>query len=96
MTIHNRQSNAVSIVSLRSDTFASVEIHQTITQEGMSRMERIPTLKIEPLSSEQLAPGGLHLMMMNPIEPTRPGDVVVIVIVLDDGSEQSLEMKVKK
>ncbi len=96
MTIHNRQSNAVSIVSLRSDTFASVGIHQTITQEGMSRMERIPTLKIEPHSSVQLAPGGLHLMMMNPIEPTRPGDVVVIVIVLDDGSEQSLEMKVKK
>ncbi len=96
MTIHNPQSNAVSIVSLRSDSFASVEIHQTITQDGMARMEQIPALKIESHSTVQLAPGGLHLMMMNPIEPTRPGDVLVIVIVLDDGSEQSLEMQVRK
>jgi hypothetical protein len=94
MTIHNPQSEAVSIVSLRSDAFASVEIHQTIEQDGMMRMEQVPSLKIEPNSSVQLAPGGLHLMMMNPSEPTRPGDLLEIVIVLDDGSEQRVEMQV--
>ena len=94
MTIHNPQSEAVSIVSLRSDAFASVEIHQTIEQDGMMRMEQVPSLKIEPNSSVQLAPGGLHLMMMNPSEPTRPGDLLEIVIVLDDGSEQRVDMQV--
>ena len=94
MTIHNPQSKAVSIVSLRSDAFASIEIHQTIEQDGMMRMEQVPSLKIEPNSSLQLAPGGLHLMMMNPSEPTQPGDLLEIVIVLDDGSEQRVEMQV--
>jgi len=94
MTIHNPQSKAVSIVSLRSDAFASIEIHQTIEQDGMMRMEQVPSLKIEPNSSVQLAPGGLHLMMMNPSEPTRPGDLLEIVIVLDDGSEQRVDMQV--
>lgn len=94
MTIHNPQSIAVSIVSLRSDAFASIEIHQTIEQDGMMSMEQVPSLKIEPNSSVQLAPGGLHLMMMNPSEPTQPGDQLEIVIVLDDGSEQRVEMQV--
>lgn len=94
MTIHNPQSKAVSIVSLRSDAFASIEIHQTIEQDGMMRMEQVPSLKIESNSSVQLAPGGLHLMMMNPSEPTQPGDLLEIVIVLDDGSEQRVEMQV--
>ena len=94
MTIHNPQSKAVSIVSLRSDAFASIEIHQTIEQDGMMSMEQVPSLKIEPNSSVQLAPGGLHLMMMNPSEPTQPGDQLEIVIVLDDGSEQRVEMQV--
>lgn len=94
MTIHNPQSKAVSIVSLRSDAFASVEIHQTIEQDGMMSMEQVPSLKIEPNSSVQLAPGGLHLMMMNPSEPTQPGDQLEIVIVLDDGSEQRVVMQV--
>jgi copper(I)-binding protein len=94
MTVYNPQSKPVSIVSLHSDEFASIEIHQTIEQDGMMRMEQVPSLKIEPNSSVQLAPGGLHLMMMNPSEPTQPGDLLEIVIVLDDGSEQRVEMQV--
>lgn len=94
MTIHNPQTKAVSVVSLRSDAFASIEIHQTIEQDGMMRMEQLPSLKIGSNSSVQLEPGGLHLMMMNPSEPTQPGDLLEIIIVLDDGSEQKVEMQV--
>lgn len=94
MTIHNPQTKAVSVVSLRSDAFASIEIHQTIEQDGMMRMEQLPSLKIESNSSVQLEPGGLHLMMMNPSEPTQPGDLLEIIIVLDDGSEQKVKMQV--
>ena len=96
MTIHNPQSEAVSIVSLRSNAFAMIEIHQTIEQDGMMRMEQVTGLKIEPNSSVQLEPGGLHLMMMNPSEPTQAGDLLEIVVVLDDGSEQIVEMQVKR
>jgi hypothetical protein len=96
MTIRNTQAIAVSIIAIRSDVFTSVEIHRTIAEDGMMRMEPVPTLVIEPDSSVQLAPGGLHLMMMSPAEPTKPGDVLQIVIELDDGSTQSLNMTVKK
>jgi len=96
MTIHNAKTHPVSIIAIRSGTFTSVEIHQTIKQDGMMRMEPVPTLTIEPDSTVQLAPGGLHLMMMNPTIPTKPGDVLEIVIELDDGSTQILNMTVKK
>lgn len=96
MTIHNTQAKEVSIVAISSDAFASVEIHRSIAEDGMMRMEAVPTLVIEPDSTVQLAPGGLHLMMMNPAEPTKPDDVLQIVIEFDDGSTQSLNMTVKK
>jgi copper(I)-binding protein len=96
MNIHNPDQVAVSVVEIRSKAFASVEIHQTIERDGMMRMDPVPSLKIEAGSSVQLAPGGLHLMMMNPEQPTRPGDIIEILLVLDDGSEQSLKMLVKK
>ena len=96
MTLHNPGSRAVSIVSLSSDAFGSIEIHQTIAQDGMMRMERVATLTMEPDSTVHLVPGGLHLMMMNPVEPTRIGDRLEILILFDDGSEQKLEMWVKK
>lgn len=96
MTLHNPESKTVSIVSLSSDAFGSIEIHQTIAQDGMMRMEQVPALPIEPGSTVHLAPGGLHLMMMNPVEPTRIGAKIEVLILLDDGSEQKLEMWVKE
>ena len=96
MTIHNPDSKTVSIVSLSSEAFASIEIHETVMRDGMMSMEPVPTLTIEPDSTVQLTPGGLHLMMMNPGEPTRIGDIIEIRILFDDGSEQKLEMWVKK
>jgi len=96
MTIHNPQSRAISIVAIRGDAFASVEIHQTRMQDGMMRMDPVPNLTIAPGETVQLAPGGLHLMMMQPVEPTRPGEVHRITLEFDDGSRQTLELTVRK
>ncbi len=94
MTIRNTQANAVSILAIRSDVFASIGIHRTVSENGMMRMEPVPVLVIEPKSTVKLAPGGLHLMMMNPGEPTSPGDLLQIVIELDNGSTQNITMTV--
>ena len=96
MTIHNSSPMAVSIVAIRSDAFASVEIHRSVMQDGMMRMDLVDNLQIDPGASLQLAPGGLHLMMMQPVQPTQPGDEIEIILQLDDGSEQQLTMKVIK
>jgi len=96
MTIHNPRSQAVSIVALHSDTFASVEIHRTRMQDGMLRMDPVPNLTIAPGETVQLAPGGLHLMLMQPAQPTRPGEIHRLTIEFDDGSLQSLELTVRK
>ena len=86
----------LEIVALRSESFASVEVHRTLMQDGMMRMEAVPNLTVNPGETVQLAPGGLHLMLMQPVEPTRPGEVHRIFIEFDDGSQQSLEMTVRK
>jgi hypothetical protein len=96
MTIYNPQSQAISIVAFHSDAFASVEIHQTRMQDGMMRMDPVPNLTIAPGETVQLAPGGLHLMLMQPAQPTRPGEVRRITIEFDDGSRQTLELTVRK
>ena len=96
MTIHNAGDHPLRILSIRSEAFASVEIHRSVMEDGMMRMEPLETLGIAAGASVQLAPGGLHLMMMQPVEPTRPGQEIEIQLQLDDGSEQRLMMKVVK
>ncbi len=96
LTIHNPNTRAVSIVEIHSESFASVEVHQTLMQDGMMRMEQVENLTIAAGETVQLAPGGLHLMMMQPVQPTRPGEIHRITIEYDDGSRQNLELTVIK
>lgn len=96
MTLRNPQSQAQSIVAIRSEAFMTVEIHQTVSENGMMRMDPIGVLKIEADAELRLAPGGIHLMMMQPQEATRPGDRIRITLEFENGSTQRLEMTVRK
>ena len=96
LSIQNSSVSSVSVVAIHSEAFASVEIHRGVMKDGMMSMEAVDRLTIDPGASLQLAPGGLHLMMMHPVEATRPGDDIEIFLQLDDGSEQRLMMKVIK
>lgn len=96
MTVYNPQQQALAIVAAHSGRFASVEIHRSFMQDGMMRMEPVPNLGIEAGASRKLEPGGLHFMMMQPVEPTRPGETIQVTIEFDDGSLQQFEMEVRE
>jgi copper(I)-binding protein len=55
MTIRNPSQLEVSIVAIRSDTFANVEIHRSVMQDGMVRMEPVDKLRLAPGASQRLA-----------------------------------------
>ena len=96
MTLHNPSTTAQRIVGLHSESFAGVEIHQTVMQDGMMRMQQLSNLQVKAGETVQLEPGGLHLMLIQPAEPTRPGEMHRIEIEYEDGSRQGLQLMVKK
>ena len=96
LSIHNPTDNVVTLVGVSSERFAKVEFHESIAEDGVMRMEMLHQLTIAPGATVELAPGGKHLMMMNPSEATKPGEIISIKLKLEDGSEQELNMQVKK
>ncbi|MDH3388049.1 MAG: copper chaperone PCu(A)C [Gammaproteobacteria bacterium] len=96
LTLHNPTQQAVTIVGATSAGFAGVEIHRSVSQDGMLRMEAVPKLHIEAGATVRLAPGGLHLMMKQPAQPTSPGELYRITFEYADGSRQSLQIEVRK
>ena len=96
LTLHNRGPDAMVLTGANSDDFEDVEIHRSYEQDGMMRMDRINSIELPPGSEFRLEPGGYHLMMMMPVEPTEPGDRVDLVLEFGDGSRQKLQMTVKK
>jgi hypothetical protein len=96
MSITNSGALERSIVSLSSESFMHIDIHQSIEKDGMISMQPVHALSIPPGKSMQLAPGGFHLMMMNPLQPLSLGDRVSVTLQFDDQSTQTIQMVVRK
>lgn len=87
--IDNPCGSAADIVAASSRVFADTSIHETRIEDGISRMRPVADLHIEPKSSAVLAPGGLHLMLMQPTATLKAGDRVTIDFSLRDGRRMS-------
>ncbi len=96
MHIANHQSLEVTIVSLQSKSFESIEIHQSLEADGMMTMRPVDRLSIPVGGSLELAPGGFHLMMMHPLEQLIPGQKVSVTLHYQDQKTQTIEMVVRK
>jgi len=62
---------------------------------GMMEMKHLPELTIPAGGKVELAPGGLHLMLIKPGRPFRAGDRIRVTLELDDGSHQQLILPVR-
>lgn len=83
--IDNPCATPAVIARVTSDAYADVSVHESIMQDGMSRMRPVDALRIEPMGRVELKPGGLHLMLMAPRARPTPGQRVAIRFELQDG-----------
>ena len=96
MKITNRTADAVTIVAVRSSQFKHVEIHRTETRDGMARMVKQDAIEVAAGKSLELAPGGLHLMLIEPQQALRDGDIVALTVVLSNGQEVTVNAPVRR
>ncbi|HET9033072.1 MAG TPA: copper chaperone PCu(A)C [Dokdonella sp.] len=85
LTLKNEGDTPVSILAAQSDRFRSVSLHQTVIEEGVSRMRELHLIEMVPGQEVKFAPGGMHLMLMEPRKLVAPGDRIEITFLLSDG-----------
>lgn len=85
LTINNSGDTSVNLLAAQSDRFRNVTVHQTVIENGVSRMRELHLLEIAPGKEITFAPGGMHLMLMQPRTPIVPGDHIEITLLLSDG-----------
>jgi copper(I)-binding protein len=96
MQLMNHDINTATIVSISSDAFKKVEIHQTMNNDGVMSMHPVHNLVLEANGMASLEPGGMHLMLMKPTRELKIGDQIEIVLQFDNDSSQAIQMTVKK
>lgn len=94
--IENPCATPLTIVGVSSPAFGDSSLHETRLVDGVSRMRAMPELRIAPDGNAVLKPGGLHLMLMQPHAPLKPGSKVVVEFKLKDGGVLRGELEARK
>jgi len=96
MTISNQTPEDILISGISSPDFDRVEIHETRIENNVVRMIKQEHLVIEAGKSVRLAPGAMHLMFIEPVNPLHAGDQTKLTITFSDGTEMQDVLDITK
>lgn len=96
MNIHNLARGEREIVAITSPDFAKVEIHRTVHENGLAKMQHQKSLVLEANAALSFEPGGYHLMLFKPTQRLRAGYRSSFNIKLWSGETLQVSAVVKK
>ena len=91
----NTGGQPVRITDWSSDAYGEVSLHETVIDDGVSKMRERSDVEIAPDSSLSLEPGGLHLMLSDPALLVLPGETVRLTVVASDETRFEFEVPVE-
>lgn len=94
VTIVNDGPEADRLIKIETPTAEKVEIHQTTTVNGVSRMNRVEDLRIAPAGRIEFRPGSLHIMLTDLREPLRKGESFPLDIYFEKNGHISLTIPI--
>ena len=95
-TLHNHSAQQIRIVKVESDRFESATFHETTMTDDVARMRMLPNVTIMPKSLINFAPGGMHIMLMEPTAPVLTGQSIALQFTLKNGTQLSADFLVEK
>ena len=80
LRVRNEGASDDAIVSASTPAAARVEIHQTTLADGMARMRPMREILVPAKGTVAIAPGGIHLMLVDMEAPIAVGTRVPLVL----------------
>jgi len=96
LTIENKGTTPDKLISATADVAAKVEVHEMAMNNGTMTMRPLENgVMIEPGKTVKLAPGGLHLMMMDLKNPLKQGDKVPVTLQFEKAGKVAVTLGVQ-
>lgn len=94
-TLHNGGDKTVTLVGASAPGYGKVMLHKTIHENGVDRMVHVESIDVKPGDSLTFAPGGYHIMLMQPHNDLKPGDKLPVTLLFGDGDKLTVDFDVR-
>lgn len=68
LVLTNNTDATITIDRVTSPQFGMVEMHESLLENGIAKMQALPALAVPPFDTVRFEKGGKHLMLMRPID----------------------------
>jgi periplasmic copper chaperone A len=96
MSLRNTSERAVRVISVTGAVADQVEVHRSVNEQGVWKMQRLEALPVAAGATVELSPGGAHLMLFGLSRTLREGETVPLELLLEDGASVSFEATVQR
>lgn len=94
VTLRNTGDRQDALIAVATPAAAKPELHTHAHENGMMRMRHVDAIDLPPGESVVLAPGGLHIMLLQLVEPLREGDKLPLTLRFRHGPEVAVEAEI--
>ena len=94
-TLRNAASKPVTLSGAYSPSCGMVMLHKSMNMGGVASMDNVSTVAVPAGGSLEFAPGGYHLMCMQPTSTLRRGGKVDVTLQFVGGSTISVQFAVR-
>ena len=94
--IENRGAADDRLVAVSTPLATKVEFHQSTMEEGIHRMEQVESIVVPAGGTVELAPGGLHIMLIGLKAPLVAGESFPMTLVFVRGGRIEVEVKIEE
>jgi copper(I)-binding protein len=92
----NVTDDSVIVRHITSNVSTKTEVHRSwIDSTGAAHMAMDSTIRLGPHGTLVMRPGGVHLMLIDTVQPLTPGDHVRFVMTLSNGAIVSTMARVR-
>jgi periplasmic copper chaperone A len=93
--LSNDSGKRMVLTGASSPVCGMLMLHKTDTASGMASMNDVVSIAIAVGDHVSFAPGGYHLMCMDPTVAVEPGNKVPVTLVFEDGTKITTEFAVR-
>ncbi len=80
LNLNNYGDSGDALVGVSTPVAANCQVHQSIAENGIVRMMKLPELPLPPVTVVVLEPKSTHIMVMGLTKPLRLGDLIPVTL----------------
>lgn len=95
LSVTNTGAATDNLISASSDVAKTVELHTHLAQGDVMRMVAVNSIEVQPGKTVDLAPGGLHVMLIGLKKPLKEGESFPLELTFAQAGKVTVSVDVK-